>query len=157
MWGSFTWTNCLKRLCQVFLWNMKDMTFKFLGKKGISLTLDQLQQLKSLFPELDNKFPSFSSSDKPFYDPLAWGTRIKSYSPRHLTLWLRGVVHYLRGVWVILFMVCLNYIMHSCFKTEMIYWQINDNVLLLTFTNQFNHGGHSNKRWWQQEKWEGVA
>ena len=41
------------------------------GKKGISLTLDQLKHLKSLFPELDNKFPSFSSSDKPFFDPLA--------------------------------------------------------------------------------------
>ena len=42
-----------------------------LGKKGISLTMDQLKHLKSLFPELDNKFPSFSSSDKHFYDPLA--------------------------------------------------------------------------------------
>ena len=41
------------------------------GKKGISLTQDQLKKLKSLFPELDNKFPSFSSSDKPFFDPLA--------------------------------------------------------------------------------------
>lgn len=47
------------------------LSLLYLGKKGISLTLEQLKHFKSLFPELDDKFPSFSSSDKPFYDPLA--------------------------------------------------------------------------------------
>ena len=42
----------------------------FVGKKGISLTLEQFKKFKSLFSILDESFPTFSA-EKDYFDPLA--------------------------------------------------------------------------------------